>query len=154
MTIKPGAIIKSTAALNGSVFEDVLIIITTHNADGAVGFVINKLFDKPLNALQEFNHICHFNLYSGGPVDTEQLFFLHRRPDVIEGGNKIYDGIFYGGNFTQAVNAINSNTITAADIKIFIGYCGWDAGELEAEVEEGSWLITAQTSDTVFNTYL
>lgn len=151
MLIQTGTIIKSTAALNGSVFENVYIIITTHNADGAVGFVINKLFDKPLNALQEFNHIRHFNLYNGGPVDTGHLFFIHRRPDVIEGSNKICDGIFYGGNFAQAVNAINNNSITAADIKIFIGYCGWDAGELEAEVEEGSWEMVDETVGVVFD---
>jgi putative transcriptional regulator len=154
MAVKPGTIIKSTAALNNTVFENVYIIITTHNIDGATAFVINKLFDKPLNALQEFNHIRHFNLYNGGPVDTEHLFFIHRRPDVIDGSNKICEGIFYGGNFAQAIHAINSNTITAADIKIFIGYCGWDTGELEAEVEEGSWEITSQNSNTVFNTYL
>lgn len=141
MLIQPGSILQSTAALNQTFFDSCNIIIIECSSNGAIGFVFNKLFDKPLNALQEFAHIRQFNLYNGGPVDTEHLFFIHRRPDVIEGGNKICDAIFYGGNFTQAVHAINNSTITAADIKIFIGYCGWDAGELEAEVEEGSWQV-------------
>lgn len=150
MNCKPGTIIKSTAALNNSVFEKVQILITENNANGATGFVINKLFERPLNALQEFKQVRHFNLYDGGPVDTAHLFFLHCRPDIIEGGVKINDTIFYGGNFAQAVAAINNYTLTENDIKIFIGYCGWDAGELEAEMEEGSWEVSNYTAERVF----
>lgn len=149
MNCKPGTIIKSTAALNNSVFEEVQILITENNADGATGFIINKLFERPLNALQEFKQLRYFNLYDGGPVDKEHLFFVHRRPDIIEGGEKIDDTIFYGGNFAQAIAAINNYTLTESDIKIFIGYCGWDAGELEAEMEEGSWEVNKNIADRV-----
>ncbi len=141
MLITAGTILQSTASLNGSYFENAIILVTEYNTNGSTGFVINKLFERPLNALQEFSHLHYFNLYNGGPVDTEHLFFIHRRPDVIEGGTKVCDGAFYGGNFTQAVTAINNNTLTEKDLKIFIGYCGWDAGELEAEVVECSWEI-------------
>lgn len=151
MNIEPGNIIKSSSALNDSVFEDVMILITEHNAKGAMGFVLNKIFERPLNALQEFSHIRHFNLYNGGPVDKEHLFFIHLRPDIIEGGENICSNIFWGGNFKQAVNAINNYSLTENDIKIFIGYCGWDYAELEAEIEEGSWELTHLTTEQVFN---
>jgi putative transcriptional regulator len=150
MQIKPGTIIKSTAALNNSVFNDVIIIITEYNANGATGFITNKIFERPLNALQEFSYMQHFALYNGGPVNQEHLFFIHRRPDVIEGGQKVCNEVFYGGNFTQAVTAINNYTLTENDIKIFIGYCGWDAGELEAEIEEGSWEIIEMEPTFIF----
>ncbi len=150
MQIKPGTILKSSAALNSSVFEDAIIFITEHNAKGSVGFVINKLFERPLNALQEFNHIRHFNLYNGGPVDKEHLFFIHRRPDIIDDSEKVTDSIFWSGNFTKAVAAINNYTLTENDIKVFIGYCGWDSGELEAEIEEGSWEITTAAAAFAF----
>jgi putative transcriptional regulator len=42
----------------------------------------------------------------------------------------------------QVIEAINTNSINEQEIQIYIGYCGWDLGELEAEVEEGSWIIS------------
>jgi putative transcriptional regulator len=77
----------------------------------------------------------------GGPVDRELLFVLHKRPDLIEGGELVFDGHYLGGNMEQVVQAINTNGINKEELQIFIGYCGWDAGELEAEIEEGSWII-------------
>lgn len=39
----------------------------------------------------------------------------------------------------QVIKAINTGVANPQEIQVFIGYCGWDEGELEAEVEEGSW---------------
>jgi putative transcriptional regulator len=46
-----------------------------------------------------------------------------------------------GGNMEQVIEAINNASATQAEIQLFIGYCGWDAGELEAEIEDGSWVL-------------
>ena len=40
----------------------------------------------------------------------------------------------------QVIEAINTNAANNKEIQLFIGYCGWDAGELEEEVDEGSWI--------------
>jgi len=139
--IKAGIDIKSTAELNGSFFEDTTILIVEHNEDGSIGFVTNKSFGKSLHELIEFNHSKPFPLMDGGPVDRDHLFVLHKRPDIIEGGKEIPNGLYFSGNMEQVVEAINTMATGKEEIQIFIGYCGWDAGELEAELEEGSWLI-------------
>ena len=77
----------------------------------------------------------------GGPVDREHLFVLHKRPDLIEGGEQMNNGLYLGGNMEQVIEAINTRSATQEEIQIFIGYCGWDAGELKAELEEGSWTL-------------
>ena len=141
MNLQPGLFLKSTAALNDTLFEEVTIFITEYNAQGAMGFVINQPFGHDLNELQEFRHSANFPLYNGGPVDQEHLFFIHQRPDLIEEGVSVGNGVYSGGRFSQAVTAINNKSLTSKDIKIFVGYCGWDAGELEAEIEEGSWMM-------------
>jgi putative transcriptional regulator len=46
-----------------------------------------------------------------------------------------------GGNMEQVIQAINTHATNKEDIQLFIGYCGWDEGEFEAEVKEGSWIV-------------
>jgi putative transcriptional regulator len=139
--LKAGIYIKSTAALIGSFFEDTTILLVEHNQKGSTGFVINIPLGKSLHELIEFNHSNPFPLMDGGPVDREHLFVLHKRPDLIEGGEKMFEGFYLGGNMEQVIDAINTKSITQEELQLFIGYCGWDKGELEAEVEEGSWII-------------
>jgi putative transcriptional regulator len=141
MELKPGLIIKSTDELIGSFFEDTTILIVEHNQKGSTGFVINIPLGKSLHELIEFNHSNPFPLMDGGPVDREHLFVLHKQPDLIEGGEKMFEGFYLGGNMEQVIDAINTKSITQEELQLFIGYCGWDKGELEAELEEGSWII-------------
>jgi putative transcriptional regulator len=140
MDIQPGTLLNS-ASLDGSNFDKAVIYLTEYTANGAVGFVINKPFSCNLNELAEFNYSIPFPLYDGGPVDKEHLFFIHRRPDLIEGGTFIAGSTYLGGDFKQAVSSINNRQLTEKDIQLFIGYCGWDDQQLEEEIAEGSWEI-------------
>ena len=140
--LKAGIYIKSTDALIGSVFENTTILLVQHNEEGSIGFVTNKSFEKSMHELIEFNHIKPFPLLDGGPVDREHLFVLHNRPELIDGGKQIPNGFYLGGNMDQVIEAIDTRGATQQEIQLFIGYCGWDLGELEAELEEGSWTFS------------
>jgi putative transcriptional regulator len=150
MIVKQGYFLKSSPALASTVFEDTLVLIAEYNEKGALGFIINKAFGRNLNELEEFKQCKPFPIYKGGPVDQEHLYFVHQRPDIIEDGVPIEDGMYMGGNFTQAVAAINNRKITTADLKLFVGYCGWNKGELETEIEEGSWKVEEGLPEEVF----
>ena len=139
--IKAGIYIKSTEALNGTFFEHTTILIVKHNDEESLGFVTNIPFQKSLHELIEFNHSKPFPLMDGGPVNREHLFVLHKRPDLIDGGEQVTNDLYLGGNMEQVIEAINNGGANNKEIQIFIGYCGWDAQELEAEIEEGSWML-------------
>lgn len=141
--ITPGSSIKSTVALDGSFFENATIFIVEHNDKGSIGFVTNKPYGKSLHELVEFSHSKPFPLMDGGPVDREHLYVLHKRPDLIEGGNPGPNAMHMGGNMEQVVNSINTKNLSEEEVQLFIGYCGWDAGELQVELEEGSWSLCA-----------
>lgn len=147
--MKQGVFIKSTSLQDDPPFDGSLIFITEYNEKGAMGFIVNKAFPRKLNELEEFKHIISFPIYLGGPVDQEHLYFVHQRPDLIEGGQLVAGGIFLGGDFTAALRNIDNGTLTGKDIKIFIGYCGWDHTELDEEIAEGSWEVLE--SGEVFN---
>jgi putative transcriptional regulator len=139
MIITAGQHIKSTPLLVGSIFENTNLLICEVNENGAWGFIINKIFPRKLNELVEFQHCQPFPLYEGGPVEQEKLFFIHQRPDLIEGGKHIVDKYYWGGNFKQAIKHINAQTIEEKELQLFLGYCGWDAQQLQQEIAEGSW---------------
>jgi putative transcriptional regulator len=139
--LKAGIYIKSTDALNGSTFENTTILLVKHNPAGSIGFVTNMPLHKSLHELTQFNQSKPFPLMDGGPVDREHLFVLHKRPDLISGGEQITNDLYLGGNMEQVIEAINYRGTNNQDIQLYIGYCGWDAGELEAEIEEGSWVF-------------
>lgn len=138
--LKAGIIIKSTNMLKGSFFENTSILIVKHDKEGTIGFVTNKPFWKSLNELIEFKHAKPFPLMDGGPVDRDHLFVLHKRSDLIEGGEQVANDLYIGGNMEQVIEQIKSEGANKV-IQLFIGYCGWDIEELQAEVEEGSWTI-------------
>jgi putative transcriptional regulator len=152
MKLQAGILLKSTEALGDDFFGGVIIFIAEYNKEGALGFMINRPFGRSLNELVEFERCKYFPLYQGGPVDNEHLYFLHQSPESIEGGVLVDKGIYYGGNFNQLLTGINNNSLSGEDVKLFVGYCGWNAGELEAEIEEGSWIITGM-SDGVFHLF-
>lgn len=139
--MKAGQFLTSTSLLDEDYFAKAVIYLTEYNEKGAMGFVVNRPFPRRFNELEEFKHSAPFPLYEGGPVDQEHLFFLHRRPDLIGGGTFVSGDVYTGGDFKEAVRLINNKTLTEKDIKLFIGYCGWDPQELEAEVAEGSWTL-------------
>ena len=139
--LKSGIYIKSTSALVGSFFENTTIMIVEHNEQGSTGFVINRPFEKSLNDLIEFSDSKPFPLMDGGPVDRDHIYILHKRPDLIDGGKKVLNDFYLGGNIEQVIEAINTNAANHQEIQLFIGYCGWDPGELKAEIDEGSWII-------------
>ncbi|SDC84683.1 putative transcriptional regulator [Niabella drilacis] len=132
-------------------FFKVVLLITEHNENGAMGFVLNKPFPRTLNELVEFRQCAPFKLYEGGPVDQEHLFFIHRRPDLIEEGLPVSPSVYSGGNFKQAVMHINGDPGSDKDLKLFIGYCGWDTGELETEIEKGFWRISPGSANLLFS---
>jgi len=140
--LKAGIIIKSTDALIDSIFEDTTILIVKHDNEGTTGFVTNKPLHKSIHELIEFNHSKPYPLMDGGPVDKDHLFVLHKRPDLITGGEQMHSGFYLGGNMKDVIEAINNKGVHEQEIQLFIGYCGWDEGELAAEIEEGSWVTS------------
>lgn len=152
MNLQAGSIIISTDLLSGTEFEKVAIVITEHNEKGTIGYVFNQLFPRNFNELEEFKHSIPVPLYAGGPVQTDMLYFMHCRPDLIPDGEQVANNVYMGGDFKKAVQLLNNGQLPFADVRFYIGYCGWDANELEAEIKEGSWQLTNASVDLVFST--
>jgi putative transcriptional regulator len=122
-------------------FNRSVILLADHSDDGSVGFIINKPLKYTIRDLiPEIN--ASFEIYNGGPVEQDNLYFIHNIPELIPNSIEISSGIYWGGNFDLTKNLINEGKIKKDNIRFFLGYTGWDAAQLENEMESNSWIVT------------
>ncbi|RYY68831.1 MAG: YqgE/AlgH family protein [Chitinophagaceae bacterium] len=151
MQVTTGIFLRSTSSKDDIDFYDAIIFIVGHDDAGSTGFIVNRRFHRALNELEQYQQGRAFPIYHGGPVAGEKLYFIHKRPDLIVDGSSISNTVFLGGDFETAVAAVNDDLLAADNVKIFIGYCGWDHGELEAEIADGHWETTHLSIEQLFS---
>ncbi|HLD53024.1 MAG TPA: YqgE/AlgH family protein [Sediminibacterium sp.] len=142
MELNKGILLLSDPFLKDPNFIRTAVLICDHNEEGDIGFILNKKTDQILGDVVEIADGLILPVYEGGPVEQHTLHFIHRRPDIITEGIEISKGIYWGGDFDVAIAALHNKEITDLQIRFFVGYSGWSAGQLQEEVEEKSWIIT------------
>lgn len=140
-TPKKGSLLLSEPFMLDSNFERSVILLCEHNDDGTMGLVLNNRSSLLLSDMIQDVENPEFPLYIGGPVNMESLFFIHNLPESIQGGMPLFDDMYFGGNFEQALFLINDNLIQPDQIKFFIGYAGWNKGQLDDEIAQNSWAV-------------
>ncbi len=138
---KKGNLLVAEPSLTGDIsFNRSVVLIAEHNNEGSVGFILNKPLDYTICDLIS-DITIPFQVFNGGPVEQDNLYFIHKVPELIENSIEISDGIFWGGNFEMTVELINSGTITEQDIRFFLGYSGWGTSQLDQELSSKSWVV-------------
>src|SRR6478609_9610914 len=89
-------------------FKRSVILLTEYSEAGAMGFILNHQSEYLLGDILPDVSYSEIPVYEGGPVAANTLHYIHRCPDKIEGGIEIWDGIFWGGNFEQIKELINT----------------------------------------------
>ena len=122
-------------------FNRSVILLADHNEEGSVGFILNKPLEYTITDLiPEID--AAFLIYNGGPVEQDNLYFIHTVPELITDSIEISNGIFWGGDFELTKSLINEGRINKEDIRFFLGYTGWSANQLEEELHANSWIVT------------
>jgi len=122
-------------------FNRSVILLADHNEEGSVGFILNKPLKYTIkDLLPEIE--AKFKVYNGGPVEQDNLYFIHNVPDLIPNSIEISNGIFWGGNFELTKDLINQGLIKKKNIRFFLGYTGWDSEQLESEMQSNSWILS------------
>lgn len=132
-------------------FARSVIFLCEHGAEGSVGFVLNRPTELTLGDLLPDLYTPLLSVCQGGPVQMDTLHMLHRTPDQY-GGNEIYPGIYWGGSYESLQDSIVNNTYQPIDLRLFVGYSGWSPGQLEKELEEGSWIVAPAMTNILFET--
>ena len=138
--MKKGNILYADPTLNNDLnFSRSVVILVEENNVGYVGFIINKKsIYSTLDLIPEIKE--NFEIFDGGPVEKENLYFIHNVPGLIKNSIEIKENLYWGGNFEHVVELINKKKIKKNNIKFFLGYSGWNKDQLLNELETKSWI--------------
>ncbi|HAQ19511.1 MAG TPA: transcriptional regulator [Prolixibacteraceae bacterium] len=138
---KQGHILIAEPFLAGSYFNRSIILLASYSEKGAIGFILNKKVDYPVEDL--FADFPDFDseIHIGGPVGTDSIYFIHTLGDSIPGSIKIKENLYWGGDFEALKLQIKLGLVNSQQVRFFLGYSGWDAGQLEEEIAQNSWLV-------------
>ncbi len=142
---KKGHLLIAEPSILGDVsFNRSVVLLAEHNDEGSIGFILNKPLSYNINDLiPEID--ATFEIYNGGPVEQDNLYFIHTIPDVIPNSVEISNGIYWGGDFETTKQLINEGKISKNQIRFFLGYSGWGVNQLEMELQENAWIVTENT---------
>jgi putative transcriptional regulator len=122
-------------------FKRSVVLITEHNDDGTLGYVLNQRSNLLLKDILPECEDANFPVFIGGPVANDTLHFIHTCYDRMNSGTKITEEVYWGGNFETLKLLVNNKQVEENEIKFFIGYSGWSPDQLDNELKRNSWLI-------------
>jgi putative transcriptional regulator len=137
-----GSLLVSHPKLLSPSFKQTVILISVHSDDeGAFGVIINRPLGKCLGDIQdEFDSspLAAVPLYSGGPVMGDQLILSAWRWLPESGTFKLYFGIS-----PDKAEAMLEEAEPGLEVRGFLGYAGWGKGQIENELKQDSWVVSA-----------
>lgn len=145
-----GQLLIDGGSLAGSFFNHTVVLLCQHNEEGAFGLVLNRPMGKSVGEtiLEDLpEHIQEQDLSIGGPVQSQAMSFLHT-DDYLPDANVIPNL-----NLEHSIDElleIGKSFSSGSQVRIFAGYSGWGAGQLEDEMKRNAWLTHPASVDHVF----
>ena len=152
--VKPerGKILISEPLLMDYYFKRSVVLLAEHNEEGTFGVIMNKPLSVRLNEVVKDFPDFDSEIYLGGPVQSDSLFFIHTIGEKIEGSHEIIDGIYWGGEMEAVKEMISLNLIKPDEIRFYIGYSGWSPKQLDEELVKNSWVVSLAKASYLLNT--
>jgi putative transcriptional regulator len=139
-----GRLLVAAPILHDPNFHRTVVLVAEHNDEGAMGLVLNRPTDTPVgDALPELTAIAGDSdpVYLGGPVSLESVLAIAELDDPEDASELLFG----------AVGFVQEPDVDVLRGRVFVGYAGWSAGQLEAELEEESWLVLPAEPDDLFS---
>ena len=149
---KQGNILISEPLMNDFHFgRSVILLIDHEETEGSFGIIINKKLNASVSQIVDEFPDFEAAVYLGGPVAENQLFFIHTLGDLIPDAAPILDGLYWGGEIETLKTLIATGIANEENTRFYLGYSGWDSGQLVDELVRNSWLVGNITTEQLFN---
>ena len=134
-----GSLLLAHPSLDDPNFYRTVVLVSAHSeADGALGVVINRPLEKTLSQFDggfSYSDLSDVPIYEGGPVGSRELILTAWQWRLNEGRFQLHFGLSPDRARELAI------ADEAIDLRGFAGYSGWGRGQLENELEQGSWVV-------------
>ena len=153
---RQGSLLIAAPFLRDYQFSRTVILMVEHNEEGSMGIILNKNFSNLMTlneVVPELASLPPIPLYKGGPVGRDTLFYLHTLSylkDALPLGN----GLYLNGDFNQMQQYILSGAPTQGVARFFMGYAGWQKGQLKQEMKQNTWIVNNESQVDLLNMYL
>ena len=145
----PGSLLIAPPTVQDPNFFRAVVLLCEHSEAGSFGLILNRPIEAEIDILATDLSGYTGGLRFGGPVQPDTLHFLHRL-DLPE-AEHVIDGVSWGGDFESLKAICLDRQVTESELKLFIGYAGWGAGQLHDEIQAGGWILTQADQDAVFS---
>ena len=152
---RQGSLLIAAPFLRDYQFSRTVILMVEHNEEGSMGIILNKNFSNLMTlneVVPELASLPPIPLYKGGPVGRDTLFYLHTLSylkDALPLGN----GLYLNGDFNQMQQYILSGAPTQGVARFFMGYAGWQKGQLKQEMKQNTWIVNNESQVDLLNMY-
>lgn len=138
-----GKILISEPLMHDFYFGRSVVLLVEHEAEeGSFGVIMNKVVGRTLNEVVQGFPEFDAPVYLGGPVQQNNLFYIHQLGELIPQSERIMDGLYWGGDIETIRSMMETGHLSPGQIRFYLGYSGWDAGQLHSELERNSWLVS------------
>ena len=146
-----GSILISEPFLQDAYFQRSVVLLVEHTQEGSMGFVLNKKTELSVNTFfADLQGFPEMPIYLGGPVSANRLFFIHSLGDlIIPNSLKINDHLYFDGDFSALIHYIQNGHSVDGKVKFFLGYSGWQEGQLHNEIDQNSWVVSHASNRNV-----
>ena len=147
---QPGVLLVAEPFLREDHFNHAVITLVEYaRQKSAMGLVLNKPTGYTLGeAIDGINDDVDTPIYCGGPVACDRLFYLHSLGGELPNSRKLSDDLFIGGDFDSVKDYVNMGLPTEGVIRFFVGYSGWDPGQLEDEIRTHVWAVAPRPANS------
>ena len=147
-----GQLLLDGGKLQGSFFQRTVVLICQHDAEGAFGLILNRATPNKVGEAIVANlpdRIRAQRLYIGGPVQPDALSFLHSENFLPQPNVMMNVSL---GHSLDALMDLGESFSEATKLRLFAGYAGWTAGQLDNELERKDWWTHPASLDLIFDT--
>ncbi|RMH36481.1 MAG: YqgE/AlgH family protein [Nitrospirae bacterium] len=139
--LSKGIFLIATPGLRDPNFRQTVVLLCEYGEQGALGVIVNRpteiSISEVLPQAPVLESQCH-RVFAGGPVQRNNLLILfrleHKPPDT----HHVIDGVYLGGDM-ETLDRVLKQPSPNETFRAFMGYSGWAPGQLENEIEMGSW---------------
>jgi putative transcriptional regulator len=139
-------------------FAQTVILLVEYDAQGALGLTINRRTDVPVAEAMQNASGWTDPVFLGGPVEQTTVFALLRSGDKRDGTKTVVDEVHWVTSREVLEKMLSEGPASGASggkeastMRVYLGYSGWGAGQLDNEVKLGSWYIFDASADLVFD---